>query len=153
YARSAEPTRALSFMRLAHQRAVATYSIAEARSLFDQAMALLDGLSDTTEHRRHRVGLLVGHFVVAMETVHDLPSYFDRLRRMVGVVDEIGDDALLARYYTALANCQWAVGDLHGAVGSATRAVSLAQATGQPEWAGMSHFCLESSYVVLGQYD
>ncbi|NIQ88495.1 MAG: hypothetical protein GWN33_02170, partial [Gammaproteobacteria bacterium] len=57
--RSANTDKAVQYLDLANQKSIKLNAMEEAKTYFDEAMALLDTLPETEENRQRRISLLV----------------------------------------------------------------------------------------------
>ncbi|MGD9227967.1 MAG: adenylate/guanylate cyclase domain-containing protein, partial [Desulfobacterales bacterium] len=80
YARSANADKAVKYLDLANQKASKLNAMEEAKAYFDEAMALLDALSETEENRQRRIALLVNQGIVFFLLLRH-PEYYDLLTR------------------------------------------------------------------------
>jgi hypothetical protein len=77
----------------------------EAVSYFERAMAILDAMPDTEEHRRRRISLIVDQWIVFW-LLFKTPEYYDILTRFQRTAAELCDAKLLARFRLNLGHCQ-----------------------------------------------
>ena len=128
---------AITYTILANQKAANANAMPEAKAHFDVAMGLLQPLSDPAARRR-RVELLVNQGKVFL-LLFSLPEYHDLLSRHQEEALELGDPALLGRFYTWLSHCQWWFGDFERSLQTAAEGARLSTIAGDAEEAAHAH--------------
>jgi predicted ATPase len=64
YTQTTNSDKALEYLELANQKAAGKNAMQDAKTFFDQAVALLDSMPDTDETRRRRISLIVRQLIV-----------------------------------------------------------------------------------------
>jgi tetratricopeptide (TPR) repeat protein len=152
YGRSANTDKALEYLDEANQKAAKISAMEEAKAYFDEAMELLDTLSETEENRQRRISLLVNQeFVV--ELLFKFQEYYDLLTRYEPLARELESPELLGAFYGRLGLCHFAFGHYDQGIQTLTKAVELCEAAGNAEDAGHAYAYLILSHSDRGNYD
>jgi class 3 adenylate cyclase/tetratricopeptide (TPR) repeat protein len=152
YARSAKTDKALQYLDLANQKAAKLNAMEEAKVCFDEAMGLLDTLSETDVNRQRRISLLVNQgdaFFLLLK----MPEYYDLLTRYEPMASSFGNPELLGAFYARLGHCEYSFGNYDQAIHTLGKAAKLCQAAGNAEEAGYAYVYLSWSHLDRGDYD
>ncbi|MGD9181241.1 MAG: adenylate/guanylate cyclase domain-containing protein [Desulfobacterales bacterium] len=152
YARSANADKAVKYLDLANQKASKLNAMEEAKAYFDEAMALLDALSETEENRQRRIALLVNQGIVFFLLLRH-PEYYDLLTRYEPTAKALGNPELLGSFYARLGYCEFSFGNYDQAIQTLTKAAELAEASGNVEAAGYAFVFWAFSHFDRGDYD
>jgi tetratricopeptide (TPR) repeat protein len=152
YARSANADKAVKYLDLANQKASKLNAMEEAKAYFDEAMALLDALSETEENRQRRIALLVNQGIVFFLLLRH-PEYYDLLTRYEPTAKALGNPELLGSFYARLGYCEFSFGNYDQAIQTLTKAAELAEASGNVEAAGYAYVFWAFSHFDRGDYD
>ncbi len=115
YARSANTDKALQYLDLANQKAAKLNAMEEAKTYFDEAMALLDALPETEENRQRRISLLVSQGEAFMLLLK-IPEYYDLLTRYEPMARGLGNPELLGAFFGRLGQCECMFGHYEQAI-------------------------------------
>jgi tetratricopeptide (TPR) repeat protein len=151
YGRSADADKALQYLDLANQKAARLNAVEEAKAYFDEAMALLDTLSETEKNKELRITLLLNQAYV-FELLWEYPKYHEFLRNYETVAVELENQDLLGKFYARLGHCEIWTGKIDETIQLSTKAIELFEATGNLENAVYAHANLVLSYWYLGDY-
>jgi len=152
YGRSANTNKAIQYLDLANQKAARLSAMEEAKTYFEEAMALLDTLPETDENRQRRISLLVNQeFVV--ELLFKFEEYYDLLIRYEPMAKELGNPELLGAFYGRLGHCHFAFGHYDQAIQPLTKAAELCEAAGNAKDAGHAYAYLILNHSDRGDYD
>ena len=125
YARSANADKALQYLDLANQKAAKLNAMEEAKTYFDEAMALLDTLPETEENRQRRISLLVNQGIVFFLLLRH-PEYYDLLTRYEPTAKELGNPELLGAFYARLGHCEYSFGNYDQGIKNLTKEAGYA---------------------------
>jgi transcriptional regulator with AAA-type ATPase domain/tetratricopeptide (TPR) repeat protein len=152
YVRSANADRAVEYLDRANGKAARANAMVEAKTYFDEAMKLLDGLPDTEANRRRRIALLVKQWLVFW-LLFIYTEYYQLLERYEDMVVALGEPAALGAFYTRLGHCQWVLGELELSLRTTERAVEFCEAAHSFQDGGMAYCMLQWIHLYLGNYD
>ncbi|NIO04568.1 MAG: guanylate cyclase, partial [Proteobacteria bacterium] len=152
YGRSANTDKALEYLDLANQKAIKLNALEEAKTYFDEAMELLDTLSETEENRQRRISLLVNQGIVFMLLFKN-PEYYDLLTRYEPMARELENQELLGAFYARLGHCEFSFGNYDQAIQTLSKAAELAEASGNVEDAGYAYVFWEFSHFDRGDFE
>jgi tetratricopeptide (TPR) repeat protein len=151
YARSANTDKALQYLDLANQKAAKINAMEEAKTYFDEAMALLDALPETEENRQRRISLLVSQGEAFMLLLK-IPEYYDLLTRYEPMARGLGNPELLGAFFGRLGHCHFIFAHYDQAIETLTKALELCQGAGNAEDAGHAYTYLSWSHSDRGDY-
>jgi len=152
YARSANTDKAVKYLDLANQKAAKLNAMEEAKTYFDEAMALLDALPETGENRQRRISLLVNQGIVFF-LLFKSPEYYDLLTRYEPTARGLGNPELLGAFYGRLGHCEFSFGNYDQAIHTFGKAAELCQGAGNAEETGYAYVFWEFSHLDSGDYD
>ncbi len=151
YGRSASTDKAVQYLDLANQKSIKLNAMEEAKTYFEEAMALLDTLPETEENRQRRISLLVRQGEAFMQLLKIL-EYYDLLSRYEPMARVLGNPELLGAFYGRLGQCHFIFGHYDQAIETLTKAVELCQGAGNAEDAGHAYVYLSWSHSDRGDY-
>jgi tetratricopeptide (TPR) repeat protein len=152
YGRSASTDKAVQYLDLANQKSIKLNAMEEAKTYFDEVMALLDTLPETEENRQRRISLLVSEgevFILLLK----IPEYYDLLTRCEPMARGLGNPELLGAFFGRLGDCHFIFGHYDQAIETLTKAVELCQVAGNAEDAGQAYMYLSWSHTDRGDCD
>ena len=152
YGRSASTDKAVQYLDLANQKSIKLNAMEEAKTYFDEVMALLDTLPETEENRQRRISLLVSEgevFILLLK----IPEYYDLLTRCEPMARGLGNPGLLGAFFGRLGDCHFIFGHYDQAIETLTKAVELCQGAGNAEDAGHAYMYLSWSHTDRGDCD
>jgi tetratricopeptide (TPR) repeat protein len=152
FARSANKGKAVKYLDLANQKAAKLNAMEEAKTYFDEAMALLDAVPETEENRQRRISLLVNQGIVFL-LLFKSPEYYDLLTRYEPMASALGNPELLGAFYGRLGECEYSFGNYDQAIQTLTKAAELAEASGNAEDAAYAYVFWGFSHFDRGDYD
>jgi len=152
YGRSTSTDKAVQYLDLANQKSIKLNAMEEAKTYFDEAMALLDTLPETEENRQRRISLLVSQGEAFMLLLK-IPEYYDLLTRYEPMAKGLGNPELLGAFCGRLGHCHHLFGHYDQAIQTLTKAAELAEASGNAEDAGHAYAYLSWSHSDRGDYD
>jgi class 3 adenylate cyclase/tetratricopeptide (TPR) repeat protein len=152
YVRSDNKDKAVRYLDLANQKTARLYAVEDAKSYFDKAMKLLDTQPDTPLNRQWRVTLLSNQWLVFVNLFR-LPDYYDLLTRYEQMATDLGNPALLGKFFGAMGGCQWWLGNYDQAIQTLNRAVELCENSGAFESAGMAYTTLQWTYLCKADFE
>jgi tetratricopeptide (TPR) repeat protein len=152
YGRSANADKAIKYLDLANQKSIKLNAMEEAKSYFDEAMALLDTLPETEENQQRRISLLVSQGEAFMLLLK-IPEYYDLLTRYEPMARGLGNPELLGAFFGRLGHCHHLFGHYDQAIQTLTKAAELCQGAGNAEDAGHAYAYLSWSHTDRGDYD
>jgi predicted ATPase len=152
YASSANTDKAVEYLDLANQKAIRVNAMEEAKTYFDEAMALLDTMPETEENQQRRISLLVNQTEVFL-LLFKTPEYYDLLTRYEPMAIELGNQALLGALYSRVGNCEFVFGHFDQGIKTSTKAAELCEAAGNAEDAGYAYAWLGWNNLYRGNYD
>jgi len=151
YGRSANADKAVQYLDLANQKSIKLNAMEEAKTYFEEAMALLDTLPETEENRQRRISLLVSQGEAFMLLLK-IPEYYDLLTRCEPMARGLGNPELLGAFFGRLGHCHFIFGHYDQAIETLTKAVELCQGAGNAEDAGHAYTYLSWSHSDRGDY-
>jgi len=152
YGRSANADKAVNYLDLANQKAAKLNAMEEAKTYFDQAMALLDALPETEENQQRRISLLVNQGIVFL-LLFKSPEYYDLLTRYEPTASGLGHPELLGAFYARLGHCEFSFGHYDQAIHTLSKAAELSEASGNLEEAGYAYVFWEFSHFDRGDFE
>jgi tetratricopeptide (TPR) repeat protein len=152
YGRSASADKAVNYLDLANQKAAKLNAMEEAKTYFDEAMALLDALPETEENRQRRISLLVNQGIVFL-LLFKSPEYYDLLTRYEPTASGLGNPELLGAFYARLGHCEFSFGHYDQAIHTLGKAAELSEASGNVEEAGYAYVFWEFSHFDRGDFE
>jgi len=151
YGRSASTDKAVQYLDLANQKSIKLNAMEEAKTYFDEAMALLDTLPETEENRQRRISLLVSQGEAFMLLLK-IQEYYDLLTHCEPMAREVGNPELLGAFFGRLGHCHFIFGHYDQAIETLTKAVELCQGAGNAEDAEHAYTYLIWSHSDRGDY-
>jgi tetratricopeptide (TPR) repeat protein len=151
YGRSANADKAVQYLDLASQKSIKLNAMEEAKTYFEEAMALLDTLPGTEENLQWRISLLVSQGEVFMLLLKIL-EYYELLTHYEPMARELGNPELLGAFFGRLGHCHFIFCQYDQAIETLTKAVELCQGTGNTEDAGHAYTYLSWSHSDRGNY-
>jgi class 3 adenylate cyclase/tetratricopeptide (TPR) repeat protein len=142
YGRSANADKAVKYLDLANQKAAKLNAMEEAKTYFDEGMALLDALPENKENRQRRISLLVNQGIVFL-LLFKSPEYYDLLTRYEPTARELGNPELLGAFYARLDQAIHIFG----------KAAELCQGAGNAEDAAYAYVFWEFSHFDRGDFE
>jgi tetratricopeptide (TPR) repeat protein len=152
YGRSANADKALKYLDLANQKMSKLTAMEEAKTYFDEVMALLDTLPETEENRQRRISLLVNQGIVFF-LLFKFPEYYDLLTRYEATARGLGNPELLGAFYARLGQCEYSFGQYDRAIQTLTKAIKLSKEAGNLEDLGYANSFLLFCHYDLSDYD
>ena len=152
YGRSAKADKAVKYLDLANQKAAKLYAMEEAKTYFDEVMALLDALPETEENRQRRISLLVNQGMVFF-LLSKSPEYYDLLTSFEATAKGIGNPELLGAFYARLGQCEFSFGNYDQAIDTFGKAAELCQAAGNVGDAAYAYMFWEVSHFDRGDFE
>ena len=152
YERSANADKALQYLDLANQKAAKLNAMEEAKTYFDEAMALLDTLPETEENQQRRISLLVNQGIVFF-LLFKSPEYYDLLTRYEPTAKMLGNPELLGAFYARLGYCEFSFSNYDQAIPTLTKAAELSETSGNVEEAGYAYVFWEFSHFDRGDFE
>jgi tetratricopeptide (TPR) repeat protein len=152
YSQTLNREKAIEYLELANRKAIKANAMQEAKTYFDQAIALLECEPDTKENRRRRILLIVNQWIVFW-LLFRVPEYFELLVKHEEMATSAGNSQLLGHFQLNLGHCQWVFGLLDQAVETMMKAVSLNEAAGTVEESGPVYCMLQWSHLYLGNLE
>ena len=123
----------------------------EAKSYFDQAMALLDTLAETDANAELRISLLANQRWVMIH-LFKMAEYYDLLIRYEVLLTKTVNPRLVGSFYERLGFCEWFFGLLDGAVPNLTKAAEISEMVENAEEAGHAYTFLAWTYLWTGDF-
>ena len=151
YGRSSSTDKAIQYLNLANQKSIKLNAMEEAKTYFDEAMALLDTLPGTEENLQRRISLLVSQGEAFMLLLK-IPEYYELLTHYEPMARELGSPELLGPLFGRLGQCHFILCHYDQAIETLTKAVELCQGTGNAEDAGHAYTYLSWSHSDRGNY-
>jgi class 3 adenylate cyclase/tetratricopeptide (TPR) repeat protein len=151
YARSTNVGKAMKYLDRANQKAIKLSAMQEAKTYFDEAMALLDTLPETEENQHWRISLLVSQGETFMLLLK-FPEYYDLLTRYEPTASGLGDPKLLGAFYGRLGQCEFSFGH-SSTIHTLGKAIELCREAGNAEEAGYAYLYLSWSHMDRGDYE
>jgi tetratricopeptide (TPR) repeat protein len=152
YTQTTNSDKALEYLQLANQKAAGKNAMQEAKTFFDQAIALLDNMPDTDENRRRRISLIVRQLIVFW-LLFRVPEYHDLLVRHEKIAIALSDPRLLSQFKFNLGHCQWVFGLFDQAVETFSSVVKLNETAGTTEESGPAYCMLQWTHLYLGNFE
>jgi tetratricopeptide (TPR) repeat protein len=152
YVRSDNKEKAVEYLDLANQKAARASAMQEAKEYFDEAMKLLDILSDSQKHREQRISLLVNQWTV-IEQLMQGPEYYDLLSRHEPEAANLDNRGLIGALYARLGYFKYYSGSFDQAIQTLTRAVEVCHAAGNIEDEAFANMYLQWSHYFKGDLD
>jgi class 3 adenylate cyclase/tetratricopeptide (TPR) repeat protein len=152
YGRSANSDKAVKYLDLANQKADKLNAMEEAKTYFEEAMALLDSMPENEENRRRRISLLVNQGFVFFLLIK-APEHYDLLTRYEPTARGLGNPKLLGAFYARLGQCEWLVGHYDQGIQTLTKAIQLSEAAGRLEDLAYAKLFLICIHFDLSNYD
>jgi class 3 adenylate cyclase/tetratricopeptide (TPR) repeat protein len=152
YGRSDNTDKAVQYLDLANQKAAKLNAMEEAKAYFDEAMDLLDALSETEENRHRRISLLVNQSIVFF-LLFKHPEYYDLLTHYESMARDLGNPELLGAFYARLGHCEYSFGNYDQSINTFGKAAKLCQVAGNTEETGYVHVFCGASHLDRGDYD
>jgi len=152
YIQTTNSDKALEYLELANQKAAGKNAMQEAKTFFDQAIALLDNMPDNDENRRRRISLIVRQLVVFW-LLFRVPEYHDLLVRHEKIAIALNDLRLLSQFKFNLGHCQWVFGLLDQTVETISSVVKLNETAGTTEESGPAYCMLQWTHLYLGNFE
>ena len=148
YSRSSERERAADYLELANRKASAQHAMEEALGYFYEALAILEDLPDSEENRRRRLTLVLDqtagfHYLNRHEEYHSCFSATSRSRWSGAIPPSTGRSQRLAHR-------QIVFGESEQARETASRALELAQRSGNHEYAALACGTVQWADMLLG---
>jgi class 3 adenylate cyclase/tetratricopeptide (TPR) repeat protein len=152
YTLSDNKQKAVEYLDLANQKAAKLNAMVEAKTYFEQAMKLLDTLSETKENQERRINILANQWMV-FELLWQLPEYYDHLTRYKSVAVELGNQGLLGAFYVGVGLCEWWLGNFDKAIQIETKAAKMCEASGRFADAAFAYNMLQWCYLPKGDHE
>jgi class 3 adenylate cyclase/tetratricopeptide (TPR) repeat protein len=152
YGSSANADKAFRYLDLANQKAAKLNAMEEAKTYFDEAMALLDTLPETEESRQRRISLLVNQGIVFL-LLFKSQEFYDLLTRYEPMAKGLGNPEILGAFYARLGHCEFSFGNYDRAIQTLTKAAELCEAAGNAEEAGYAYVFWEFSHFDRGDFE
>ena len=152
YGRSANADKAVRYLDLANQKAAKLNAMEEAKTYFDEAMALLDALPETEENRQRQISLLVNQGIVSL-LLFKSPEYYDLLTRYEPMAKDLGNPKLLGAFYARLGLCEFSFCHFDQAIHTFGKAAELCQSAGNFEDAAYAYVFWEFCHFDRGDYE
>ena len=152
YGSSANADKAVRYLDLANQKAAKLNAMEEAKTYFDEAMALLDTLPETEESRQRRISLLVNQGIVFL-LLFKSQEFYDLLTRYEPTAKGLGNPEILGAFYARLGHCEFSFGNYDRAIQTLTKAAELCEAAGNAEEAGYAYVFWEFSHFDRGDFE
>jgi class 3 adenylate cyclase/tetratricopeptide (TPR) repeat protein len=152
YVRSDNQEKAMQYLDLANQKAARLNAMEDARSYFETAMKILDAQPDTELNRQRRITLLVNQWIV-FTLLFRHSDYYDILKRYEQLAINLGNPGLLGRFFAAMGQCQWWIGNYDQAIQTLGKAAQLCEASGASEHAAIVYNMLQWSHLCKGDFD
>ena len=143
---------AVKYLVLANQKAAKLNAMDEAKTYFDEVMALLDALAETEENRQRRICLLVNQGIVFF-LLFKFPEYYDLLTRYEATARGLDNPELLGAFYARLGQCEYSFGHYDRAIHTLTKAIKLSKEAGSLEDLEYAYMFLIASHFDLSDYD
>jgi tetratricopeptide (TPR) repeat protein len=143
--------RAMDYCRQAGRKALTHSSLREALAYFEQALAALEALPDSPQHREHAVDLRLEmrNILIALG---EFQAMFDYLRDAESLAKTLDDQRRLGWVSAYLSPYFQNTGDQDRAVETGHRALAIAKASGDFALEVMTTFFLGLAYIALGEY-
>jgi class 3 adenylate cyclase/tetratricopeptide (TPR) repeat protein len=152
YRHSDNTNKAVQYLDQANQKAAKLNAMDEAKAYFDEAMDLLDAMSETEENRHRRISLLVNQSIVFF-LLFKHPEYYDLLTDYESMARDLGDPELLGAFYARLGHCEYSFGNYDQSINTFGKATKLCQLAGNVEESGYIHVFCGASHLDRGDYD
>jgi hypothetical protein len=107
-------------------------------SYFEAAMALLDTVPKSVQHRLLRISLLVDN-VDVFALLNQLPDYYNLLLKHERIAAALENTALLGGYYARKAFCEVLFGRMDESLVTAKKAIDLCETCGNALYAGLAY--------------
>jgi tetratricopeptide (TPR) repeat protein len=153
YGRSDNGEKAVDYLYLAMQRAIALNAIEQAKAFFDEAMQTLDGLPETQANQRRRIALLVdnqGYLFVQLFKMHE---FDELLKRYHSTAVGLGDPWLLGCYLGCMGSCQQWFGHLDDSIATLFNAMETLETSGHTAEVGNYLQYIELCYMYQGNFE
>ena len=152
YTRSDNADKALHYLNMAIQKAFGLSAMEEAMAYYEEAMALLDSLSETDENLERRIALLVNQWA-AYEMLLKFTDYYELLKRYEPAAVRMKNQGLLGLLYARMGHCEWWFGHNRQSIQSLERGLKLCETAGNVE--GIAYACmqLQWDYFTVGECD
>jgi class 3 adenylate cyclase/tetratricopeptide (TPR) repeat protein len=151
YVRSDNQDKAVAYLDLANRKAARLNAMEDARTYFETAMKILDAQPDTELNRQRRVTLLTNQWIV-YTLLFRHSDYYDILKRYEQLAIDLGNPGLLGRFFAAMGQCQWWIGNYDQAIQTLGKAAQLCEASGASEHAAMVYNMLQWTYLFKGDF-
>jgi predicted ATPase len=152
YSRSSERERAAGYLELANRKASAQHAMEEALGYFYEALAILEDLPDSEEHRRRRLALVLDQ-TAAFHYLHRHQEYYELLVRHEPIALELGDTGLLGAFYERLAHRQGVFGAYEQSSETARHALELCEKARNHQHAALACAQMVWTQMMLGEYE
>lgn len=126
----------------AHEKAVNSNAVEEAKTYFDECMKVLDTVPTTPRNRERRMCLLVKSFVM-FQLLLQTPQYYELLSRYDSIVVELDNTRLVGEFYASKAWCQVMYGSYHQATKNEKKGLRLCELAVDAEGVGRSYAALQ----------
>jgi class 3 adenylate cyclase/tetratricopeptide (TPR) repeat protein len=151
YGHSANTDKAVEYLDRANQKAIKLSALEDAMAYFDEAMKLLDTMSDTHENRRRWISLLVNQWIVFL-LLFKYPDYHDLLTQYEPMAIKLDDPGLLGAFYDRIGGCEWVFGYTEKSIQTVTKAAELCEGAGDAEGAARAYMTLQVGHLYEGDY-
>jgi predicted ATPase len=138
FCRSDDKKKTLAYLDLANRKAAKRYALQDAMSYFEAAMALLDTVPKSVQHRLLRISLLVDN-VDVFALLNQLPDYYNLLLKHERIAAALENTALLGGYYARKAFCEVLFGRMDESLVTAKKAIDLCETCGNALYAGLAY--------------
>jgi predicted ATPase len=152
YSRTTNNQKTLEYLELANRKAAKSNAMHQAKTYFDQAMALLDTMPDTQDNRRRRVSLIVDQWIVFWLLLIKGPEYHDLLVRYEETATSLDEPRLLARFQLNLGHCRWGLGHIDQ-TDTFMNVVRLNEAADAADECGPAYCMLQWTHLQLGNLE
>lgn len=152
YSRSDNASIAVKYLALSNEKAAKANAMEEAKAHFQQAVRILENLSESEASPEYRISLVVKQ-VIVYEMLFKMPEYYELLTRYEPMLARIDNPGLAGAFYARMGHCEWWFGDLDQAVENLNRAVTLCEDAGNAEEAAYAYMMLEWTYLWKADYE
>ena len=152
YGHSDNKEQALMYLEMANQKSIRMNAMQEAVSFFEDAMILLDTLTDKEENRQRRISLLSRQFL-AFRLLNRTPELYDMLLRYQSTASKIKNKGIIGSFYVAKGYCEYGFGEYKKSINTLTKGIQLCKNGGNVESATAAYLCLAMDYNFTSYYE
>ncbi|MDB4304037.1 AAA family ATPase, partial [Desulfosarcina sp.] len=152
YGRSANKDKAYEYCNLSNRKAIKLNALEDAMAYFNEAMQLLDTLTNTEENRERRISIIVHNNDVFQLQFMGI-EYHEILKNYEQTAVDLDQPDMLGAFYARLGGCGWWMGEYEQAIQTLNKAIELCDVAGNAEYAGFALMALQWSYLDRSNFD